>query len=65
MTIKHIPLKKCPQCGGTTDIECRDCKGTGFDFRDASQCENCDGTGKVDCDNPVCDGGFVAVDYEG
>jgi DnaJ-class molecular chaperone len=62
MAIKHTPLEKCPECGGTTYIKCRPCSGTGFDPMDSGQCENCDGSGEVDCDNPECNNGFVTVE---
>ena len=37
------PAKPCPQCNGTKEVLCPDCKGKGF------SCTKCGGKGKIPC----------------
>ena len=41
---------KCKRCGGTHEIECEICHGTGK-TKDAEGCWKCNNTGKVECDH--------------
>lgn len=42
----------CETCGGTAEIDCTECDGSGYDDEYECDCNECDGLGLVPC--PEC-----------